>query len=141
MKPGLAKKILKGFGIFYYVAALFLLILGIVAFTLKESDVLSRASDELLKVVPNDMKITTFLGIFVIVIALLELATGYLLRRAAKDGKKTTLLLVLLVLSVIGSVTNLFTNGTGESIATLILNVVIDGLLLYSTYVVRKEAE
>ena len=61
---------------------------------------------------------------------------AYLLRNAIKDGKKTTLLLVLIGLGIISTLLTIVKDFTVTSLISLLIN----GFVLYQVIVLRKAA-
>ena len=70
---------------------------------------------------------------------------GWLIYRASKDGKKTTFLMILLILGIISQVLTFFGNGFNVAInASMVgdlLSFLIKVFILTQVYKVRKEAQ
>ena len=67
-----------------------------------------------------------------------------LVRRALKDGTKSTFLLILAALHVVGSIASVFkilSKGFNPEIITTIISIVFDICVLISIIKVRQEAE
>ena len=83
----------------------------------------------------------TIIGITGIVIGILDALIGWLLIRAANNPKKSTFVLVLVVLMTVTSIVTLFTSGF-SNIGTVIGNiasVTINVLALMSLFRIRSE--
>lgn len=83
----------------------------------------------------------TIVGITGIVIGILDALIGWLLIRAANNPKKSTFVLVLVVLMTVTSIVTLFTSGF-SSIGTVIGNiasVTVNVLALMSLFRIRSE--
>ena len=83
----------------------------------------------------------TIIGITGIVIGILDALIGWLLIRAANNPKKSTFVLVLVVLMTVTSIVTLFTSGF-SSIGTVIGNiasVTVNVLALMSLFRIRSE--
>lgn len=145
-KKSLSRKYLKILGIISVVIGAITAILGIILFfTLKDVDMMTIFSSEQIAVI-NDMDIATeaiyiFIGTTVIIFGFLSLLEGWLLLRAAKDPRKSTFLLVLLVLAVATAVVNLITGKiqNSGSIVGSIGSLTIDVLSLIAVLNARRE--
>ena len=143
-KNSTSKKYLRILGIVYFVLAA-LIVLSTVVMMVTKTDVNKLGIDltEIRKIEgATDDVIRVSYGICMIIAGLLVVLEGWLLRRAAKDPSKSTLLLVLLVLSVVTSVVSIFTTNNFDSIsksASFALGLTINILALMSVVNIRKE--
>lgn len=125
MKRKSNKKILKGFSWLYIIAIVFLAVLAVVVLCVPE------VTDAVKTGVPKGIDKKTFLLTTICISALIELWYFWLLRRYISGKSKGTLYMVLLILSVIGGVINIFTQ-PGASTFSLVINVVILYFLIKS---------
>lgn len=147
-KKSASRKYLKVLGIISLIAAICVLIFGIVLIAAKDSytlDQIGMASiiDSVEGATENDIKVV--LGAIFIVYGIFEGLGGWLLLRAAKNPTKTTLLFVLLLIEVISGIYSLIQSATGgvsmSSAALSIVSLTISVLALFATYKARSEAK
>ncbi len=137
--------LLKKLSIFCYILGIVGIIIGIIAMYTNLGDTLFEGYMENYQIQSNtkiDPKILA--GISFIISCLFTLFEGWLLGRAAKDGKKTTFLIILLILGIISPIIEICSAGFNsilnmESIANII-GVLIKAFILNQTIKVRKEA-
>lgn len=135
MNKDTAKKLLKIFGILYYVLGILAVAFGIIVILCANADLDKIIKEALTTVDFQNNSPSKIFGVYMIITAICTLVQGWALRRAGKNGK-TTLALVLFALSVIGSIVTVITTHTlGSSIASFVIEL----LILYSIIVVRKE--
>ena len=141
MSSDSAKKALGIFKWIYIIEGVFAFLLGALFFAARNSQELLKVSDQFVSStnvqLPDGMNLGTLLGMVFVFAAIITFVEAWLFSRAKKDGKKTTLLMVLLVISSISGVYSLITSFSVSKIITLVLAV----LSLYAVYVVRKEAK
>ena len=83
-------------------------------------------------------------GLIFLLVALLSLVEGIVCYRAGKTGRKktATVAMFLAVLSTIMNISNqLRAASQGSNIASVIINVALNILVIYAAYVVRQNAE
>ena len=135
-----AKKALGVFKWIYIIEGVFAGLLGVLFLANQNHEALIKASDNLVNTsniqFPDGISLAVFLGTGFVMIAIFIFIEAWLFSRAKKDGKKTTLLMVLLVLSSISGIYNLITSFSVPNIITLALALIS----LYAVYIVRKEA-
>ena len=75
------------------------------------------------------------------IIAAITMFEGWLMRRAAKDPKKSTFLLVILVISVISGVLSIISGPQGgiSNILSVAISLILNSLALMSVINLRKE--
>lgn len=137
MKKETSSKLLNVFGWLDIIGGVLILILAVFAFTSINNDVINEAIKTANITIPDGTNISpsTLIGIALTTTALVTLLEGYLLRRASKDGSKSTLILVLTILSVVAGGYGLI---RAFSISSLI-SVLFDVFVLYLLFNVRKE--
>lgn len=136
MQKETAQKLLKIFGVLNYIFGAILVLLSIIFF----ANIIPNLNTEMTKIVTIDwhgIEPNIAIGVYLIVNGMFTLLEGWALCRAAKDSTKTTLALVLTVLSLVASIIGLFVGKIGVS---QISSLVIDAILVYSVFIVRKEA-
>lgn len=139
------RDLLKKLSTLCYVLAIIGIILGIVAMNTKLGDTLFQELVKNIKVPANtNVDTKTYAGIYFIVESLVTLFQGWLLKRAVKDGRKTTLLIILLILSISTTIIEIYNAGFNaildmESVANIIV-VIIKGFILSQVFRVRQEA-
>lgn len=133
----------KALGVFkwiYIIRGIFICLLGILFLALQNNDALVKASDSVVNTssiqLPDGVSLVVFMGAVLIISSIFNFIEAWLFSRAKKDAKKTTLLMVLLVL---GSITGIYNLITAFSVSN-ITSVVMSLIALYAVYVVRKEA-
>ena len=137
MKKETAEKWLKIFGILYYIGAALIIGLGILVLTNNNAEI-SKQLVEVLKIEDTkDFKVETVAAIALFMSAALQALIAWSLRRAAKDGKKSTLALVFTTLGFVSSLLTL----PGHVTASNIIAAIIDGLMLAMVLTVRKEGK
>lgn len=140
MSSDSAKKALSIFKWIYIIEGVFSALFGILFFAFQNNEALVKVSDNLVNTsnikLPDGMSLAVFLGISFVVIAIFDFIDAWLFNRAKKDGKKTTLLMIFLVISAISGIYNLITAFAVSNIINLVLTLIS----LYAVYVVRKEA-
>ena len=134
--------LLKKLSMFCYILGIVGIIIGVIAMTTNFGDTLFEGyMNQIQSNVEVDAKIVA--GISFIISCLFTLFEGWLLGRAAKDGKKTTLLIILLILGIISPIIEICSAGFNsilniESISNII-GVLIKAFILNQTIKVRKE--
>lgn len=139
------EKLLKKLSILCYILGIAGIIIGVIAMTTNLGDTLFEGYMENYQIQANtkiDPK--TIVGISFIISCIFTLFEGWLLGRAAKDGKKTTFLIILLILGIISPIIEICSAGFNsilnmESIANII-GILIKTFILNQTIKVRKEA-
>ncbi|MBR3255429.1 MAG: hypothetical protein IKF97_04345 [Clostridia bacterium] len=139
------QKILKVISYLYIIAAVIVIAVGIFAFTPagKEAFKDFKIQDEQ-KLQEANIEKSTMVGINFIASSLSCLIVAVLLKRAIKDGSKTTMLLILLLLNIAGSVTTIvrgIKDGFSQEILSACGSLVVDSFILYNVYKVRKAAD
>lgn len=137
MKKESAKKVLNVFKWFNIIGAVLLAIVAAIVFTSNDSNLTAQLTSSMNIKDMSGLNPTTFLGLVIIFSAVFVLIEAILYGRAVKDGSKSTLLMVLLVLSLIANVYTLITSFSFSAILNLCLTL----LTLYAVYVLRKESE
>ena len=146
-KKNASRRYLKILGIVMLVMGALAMIGGIVTMFMKGVDIMSSLNAGQLRTAQmrglnnNDLRI--ILGGIMIIGSLVILLEGWLLLRAAKDPVKSVLLLVLLVLSVVGSVGVLLSEGfkaPGTTITNM-LGLTVYLLALIATLRVRSQID
>ena len=141
MKKKTAKKILKFFGVLYLISALALIGIGVSIII----NVFPNFTAEMLNAINladiKDIDPKNALAISLFISAFFNLIACWLLFRAAKNGKKSTFLLIIVVLSLFGSIAGLLYNGFNiNSVGiNLIISLVKDLFMLIVLMSVRKE--
>lgn len=139
------EKLLKKLSILCYILGVAGIIIGVIAMTTNLGDTLFEGYMENYQIQSNtkiDPK--TIAGISFIMSCIFTLFEGWLLGRASKDGKKTTFLIILLILGIISPIIEVCSAGFNsilnmESIANII-GVLIKAFILNQTIKVRREA-
>ena len=128
-----AQKSLKIFSYIEIVGGLLFVILTIMTIT-GQPDLIEAIN----KIKIDDLKIDikTLAIITYAIVAAFAFFEAYLMQRACKDGKKTTLLLVLAILSTLAEIMSIVQSFSVISVISLI----ISAFILYSVIVVRKNA-
>ena len=137
--------LLKKLSIFCYILAIAGIIIGIIAMNTNLGDTLFQGymkNYQIQSTAGVDAK--TIAGISFIMSCVFTLFEGWLLGRAAKDGRKTTFLIILLILGIISPIIEIFSTGLNsilnmESIANIIA-ILFKAFILNQTIKVRKEA-
>ena len=139
-------KLLKKLSILCYILGIIGVIIGIVAMTTNIGNILFQSDmEKLTELEKLNLDPKVFLGINFITSSLFTVFEGWLLGRAAKNGRKSMLLIILLILGIISPIIEIFTAGFGsilnmESIANII-GILIKAFILNQVLKVRKEAE
>ena len=123
---------LKVFGWIYIIVAIFVAICAVLAFT--SPDYLNSIKDSM-KIDLKDLDPKMFYGIFMSVMALIYFLIGMGLRNIANNKSKGTLILILLLISAIGSIFTLVKAVNVSNIISLALSL----LMVYLVYAVRKQ--
>lgn len=138
------RELLKKLRTLCYILGILGIIIGIVAITTNIGNTLFQELVKNIKVPENtNVDAKTYAGIYFIVESLFTLFQGWLLGRAVKNGKKTTLLIILLVLSIVSTILEIFHAGWNaildmESVTNIIV-VLIKGFILNQVIKVRRE--
>ena len=133
MNLKVAKITLKVMSVLELIYGVLMLVAGVLFLT--GSDLLKDYFDEIVAAGGNELGKGGIFAVFVFV-ALIIFLVAWLYRVAAKDGKKTTLLLVFLILACCYGVYSLVTNFSVTSLISLLL----DAFVLSQVFVVRKNA-
>lgn len=137
--------LLKKLSIFCYILAIAGIIIGIIAINTNLGDTLFQGYMKNYQIQPTaGVDAKTIAGISFIMSCVFTLFEGWLLGRAAKDGRKTTFLIILLILGIISPIIEIFSAGLNsilnmESIANIIA-ILFKAFILNQTIKVRKEA-
>ena len=134
MKKDTAKTVLKVFGIIHFILAVMTLFVGVIVLANVVPDLAGEAAKSLGVTAVEGIDVGVVAGITFIISAMWTAFEGFALLRASKG--KTTLALVLEIISIIGCVVSMIGAFNVSSIITLL----IDALVLYSILVVRKDA-
>lgn len=138
-------KLLKKLSILCYILGIVGIIIGIIAMNTNLGDTLFEGymeNNQIQSTAGIDAK--TIAGISFIMSCIFTLFEGWLLGRAAKDGRKTTFLIILLILGIISPIIEICSAGFNsilnmESIANII-GILIKAFILNQTIKVRREA-
>lgn len=139
-------KLLKKLSILCYILGIIGIVIGIIAMTTNIGDTLFKADMEKLKALEKvNLDPKMFLGTNFISSSLFTVFEGWLLGRAAKNGRKSMLLIILLILGIISPIIEIVSAGFGsilnmESIANII-GILIKAFILNQVLKVRREAE
>lgn len=140
MSSDSAKKALGIFKWIYIIEGVFTGLLGVLFLVYQNHEALVKASDNFINTssvqLPDGMSLAVYIGTVLCFAAVFTLIEAWLFSRAKNDGKKTTLLMVLLALSTVSGIYNLITAFGISNIISLVLTLIS----LYAVYVVRKEA-
>lgn len=139
------EKLLKKLSILCYILGIVGIIIGIIAMNTNLGDTLFEGymeNNQIQSTAGIDAK--TIAGISFIMSCIFTLFEGWLLGRAAKDGRKTTFLIILLILGIISPIIEICSAGFNsilnmESIANII-GILIKAFILNQTIKVRREA-
>ncbi|MEE0865231.1 MAG: hypothetical protein U0L98_00240 [Clostridia bacterium] len=139
------EKLLKKLSILCYILGIVGIIIGIIAMNTNLGDTLFEGymeNNQIQSTAGVDAK--TIAGISFIMSCIFTLFEGWLLGRAAKDGRKTTFLIILLILGIISPIIEICSAGFNsilnmESIANII-GILIKAFILNQTIKVRREA-
>lgn len=139
------EKLLKKLSILCYILGIVGIVVGIVAMNTNLGDTLFEGymeNNQIQSTAGIDAK--TIAGISFIMSCIFTLFEGWLLGRAAKDGRKTTFLIILLILGIISPIIEICSAGFNsilnmESIANII-GILIKAFILNQTIKVRREA-
>ena len=137
--------LLKKLSIFCYILGIVGIIIGIIAMNTDLGDTLFEGYMKDYQIQSNaSIDAKTLASISFIMSCVFTLFEGWLLGRAAKDGKKTTFLIILLILGIISPIIELCSAGFNsilnmESIANII-GILIKAFILNQTIKVRREA-
>jgi len=135
MKKDTAKKLLKIFGILFYIGAAITILAGVLMLVVKiPEDTINQVKDLLGNVDLKGLNPVKVAGAVLSISGIFYILQGWSLRRAAKK-EKTTLALVLFILAVASGVFSLIGS---TSIVNSIITLAIDALILYAIIVVRK---
>lgn len=138
------EKLLKKLSIFCYILGIVGIIIGIIAMNTDLGDTLFEGYMKDYQIQSNaSIDAKTLASISFIMSCVFTLFEGWLLGRASKDGRKTTFLIILLILGIISPIIELCSAGFNsilnmESIANII-GVLIKAFILNQTIKVRKE--
>lgn len=139
------EKLLKKLSILCYILGIVGIIIGIVAMNTNLGDTLFEGYMENNQIQSTaGVNAKTIAGISFIMSCIFTLFEGWLLGRAAKDGRKTTFLIILLILGIISPIIEICSAGFNsilnmESIANII-GILIKAFILNQTIKVRREA-
>lgn len=139
------EKLLKKLSIFCYILGIVGIIIGIIAMNTDLGDTLFEGYMKDYQIQSNaSIDAKTLASISFIMSCVFTLFEGWLLGRASKDGRKTTFLIILLILGIISPIIELCSAGFNsilnmESIANII-GVLIKAFILNQTIKVRREA-
>ena len=138
-------RLLKKLSILCYILGIAGIIIAVIAMNTNFGDTLFEGYVRNYQV-PPEIEIDTkvFAGINVIMSSLFTLFEGWLLGRAVKDGRKTTFLIILLVLGIISPIIEICAAGFNsilnvESIGNII-GILVKGFILNQVLKVRREA-
>lgn len=90
------------------------------------------------------MEKTTLAAIGFFIMAVFSLIYFWLVRRALKDGNKSTFLLILAIIHLLGSIASIFkilSNGFNPELVSTIISILFDLCVLLSIINIRKEAD
>lgn len=130
-------KTLKILGIIQAISTVIAIALAIAVF----SNVMPEFNNQLMQAfnAQGDASNSSLLpGIILLMTGVFQLFQTWLLFRAAKDPRKSTLLLVLTVLSIISALINMFTQKFDSS---QILSLVINVIIVIAIFSAKKQAE
>ena len=136
--------LLKKLSIFCYILGIVGIIIGIIAMNTDLGDTLFEGYMKDYQIQSNaSIDAKTLASISFIMSCVFTLFEGWLLGRASKDGRKTTFLIILLILGIISPIIELCSAGFNsilnmESIANII-GVLIKAFILNQTIKVRRE--
>ena len=139
-------KLLKKLSILCYILGIIGVVIGIIAMTTNIGDTLFQTEmGKLAELQKLNLDPKVFLGINFITSSLFTVFEGWLLGRAAKNGRKSMFLIILLILGIISPIIEIFSAGFGsilnmESIANII-GILIKAFILNQVLKVRREAE
>ena len=137
--------LLKKLSIFCYILGIVGIIIGIIAMNTNLGDTLFEGYMKEYQIQSSaNIDVKTIAGISFIISCVFTLFEGWLLGRASKDGKKTTFLIIILILGIISPIIEICSAGFNsilnmESIANII-GILIKVFILNQTIKVRKEA-
>ncbi|MBR3135056.1 hypothetical protein IKG54_00620 [Candidatus Saccharibacteria bacterium] len=144
-KKSASKTYLKVLGVITIIMGVFAAIFGIAIFCLKDADILNAVGaatvEQFTKAGIAENAVKAVLGTTMLVSSFISVLEGILMLRAAKNPEKSTLLLVLLVLSTISGAATLFMEGF-SNIGTVIGNIAsltVNVLALIATFNIRSE--
>lgn len=140
----MTKKFLKVISVLYVIGTICLVVLGILCFTPIGNDLIKNIPYDFSSQNPSNLPKTTLFAVGFFIMAVFSLIYFILVRRAIKDGTKTTLLLGLSVLHVIGGVVSIFkilSNGFNPEFVTTVINIVLDVCVLIALFKIRIEAD
>ncbi|MBR0403246.1 hypothetical protein IJI55_01710 [Candidatus Saccharibacteria bacterium] len=147
-KKSLSRKYLKVLGVVMLIFGVLGAIVSILAmFAINSVDLSQMFNASQLESFRNanisDDLIRIMVGVTAIIASLLSVLEGWLLMRASNDPKKSTFLLVLLVLSVISGIYNIAVGGIQNIGANIsgILSLTLNVLAVMAVMSARKEAE
>lgn len=138
----MGKKFLKVVSILYLIYTIVLIGLGIACLT--------PVGGEIVKNIPMNttenmqLEKTTIAAIGFFIMAVFSLIYYGLVKRALKDGNKSTFLLILVILHFVGEIVSIFrilSNGFNPEVITTIISILFDLCVLISIFKIRKEAE
>ena len=139
------EKLLRKLSILCYVLGIIGIIIGIIAMTTTLGDTLFEGymenidTQELENINPK-----TIAGISFIISCMFTLLEGWLLGRAAKNGKKTIFLMVILILEIVSTVIEIIGAGFNSTInmdsLSNIIGLLINAFILNQVIKVRREA-
>ena len=138
------EKLLKKLSILCYILGIVGIILGFVAMNTSLGDTLFEGYMKNYQMQSDtNIDTKTLAGISFIMSCIFTLFEGWLLGRAAKNGKKTMLLIILLILGIISPIIEICSAGFNsiinmESIANIV-GILIKGFILNQVLKVRKE--
>lgn len=134
------KLYLKILGVLQFISAIFFVVCGIVIGFAKVATVDELGLGELRGNGVTDNDVLMIVGITTIIMGAIYCLMGWLLFRAANHPEKSTFLLVLLVISVVGGIVGIITNKTGSgTIVSTAISLTIDVLALMSVMRIRRE--
>ncbi len=139
-------KLLKKLSILCYILGIIGVVIGIIAMTTNIGDTLFQTEmGKLAELQKLNLDPKVFLGINFITSSLFTVFEGWLLGRAAKNGRKSMFLIILLILGIISPIIEILSAGFGsilnmESIANII-GILIKAFILNQVLKVRREAE
>lgn len=135
MKIETSKKALRIVSWFNIIAAVLLTIFGLFMFTQQNNEMIQEISKSMNMTELKNIPLTTFVGSIFLASAIATALEAWLLRRAAKDGKKSTFIIIITILSLVSQILGLVKSFNASSITTIAFNAFI----LYLLFNVRKE--
>lgn len=124
-----AKKIISVFKWFYIIGGVLIIALSLLFFMNSNADFMNEIVKSY-KIDVEGVNPVTVIGIVMVISGIINLIEAWLFSRVTKDGKKSTLLMILLIISIASAIYTVITAFNVSNIISLLTNVLVFAAVL-----------